>query len=64
MSFIVHSLGEVNESLERGEYFFVDIIKDGIALYEKPGHPFRMPKPLAPADRFPISRSARDRIFR
>jgi predicted nucleotidyltransferase/HEPN domain-containing protein len=49
VSFIVHSLGEVNESLERGEYFFVDIIKDGIALYEKPGHPFRKPRPLTPA---------------
>ncbi len=49
VSFIVHSVGEVNESLERGEYFFVDIIKDGIALFEKPGHPFRKPKPLTPA---------------
>jgi predicted nucleotidyltransferase/HEPN domain-containing protein len=49
VSFIVHSLGEVNESLERGEYFFIDIIKDGIALFEKPGHPFRKPKPLTPA---------------
>jgi predicted nucleotidyltransferase len=47
-SLIVHSLGEVNEALERGRYFFLDIVRDGIALYEKPGHPFRKPKPLTP----------------
>jgi len=48
-SLIVHSLGEINESLQRGRYFFLDIVRDGILLYDKPGHPFRKPKPLAPA---------------
>ena len=63
VSFIVHSLGEVNESLERGQYFFVDILKEGIALFEKPGHPFRKPKPLTPAAALAEAQAAFDHWF-
>ncbi len=49
MNVIVHSLHEVNDALARGKYFFCDIVKDGIALYEaKAGKPFVRPKPLTP----------------
>ena len=47
-SFIVHSLADVNGQLERGRYFFLDIVRDGVALFEVPGHPFAEPQPLAP----------------
>jgi len=50
VNLIVHSLDEVNRSLARGEYFWVDIARDGIALYELPGHSLAAPKPLTPAD--------------
>ncbi len=50
VNLIVHSLGEVNEALARGEYFWVDIARDGIALYELPGHPLATPRPLTAAD--------------
>lgn len=50
VNLIVHSLGEVNEALTRGEYFWVDIARDGIALYELPGHALATPQPLTPAD--------------
>jgi predicted nucleotidyltransferase/HEPN domain-containing protein len=50
VNLIVHSLDEVNRSLARGEYFWVDIARDGIALYELPGHSLATPKPLTPAD--------------
>jgi predicted nucleotidyltransferase len=50
VNIIVHSLDEVNQSLSRGEYFWVDIARDGIALYELPCHPLATPKPLTPAD--------------
>ncbi len=63
VSLTVLSLGEVNDSLERGEYFFVDLIKDGIALYEKPGHPFRKPKPLTPAAALAEAQKAFDHWF-
>ncbi len=50
VNLIVHSLGEVNQALARGEYFWVDIARDGIALYELPGHALATPQPLTPAD--------------
>ena len=43
---IVHTLQDVNDQLARGRPFFIDIIRDGIMLYEKEGHPFVAPKPL------------------
>ncbi|MEA3016871.1 MAG: uncharacterized protein QOI38_1593, partial [Sphingomonadales bacterium] len=32
VNIIVHSLDEVNQALKRGEYFWIDIVRDGIAL--------------------------------
>ena len=46
VNLIVHDLQEVNDALRRGEYFWTDIVRDGIALYEIPGHPFATPQPL------------------
>ncbi|MBU3920157.1 MAG: nucleotidyltransferase domain-containing protein, partial [Alphaproteobacteria bacterium] len=37
VNFIVHTLDEVNNALAMGQYFFSDIIKDGIALYDLKG---------------------------
>ncbi len=34
VNFIVHSLSEVNNKLNEGQYFFSDIRREGIALYE------------------------------
>lgn len=50
VNIIVHTLAEVNRALTRGEYFWVDIIRDGILLYELPNHALATPKPLTPAD--------------
>lgn len=50
VNIIVHSLDEVNQSLRRGEYFWVDIARDGIILYELPCHPLAMPAPLTATD--------------
>lgn len=50
VNIIVHALDEVNRSLSRGEYFWTDIARDGIALYELPGHSLATPKPLTAAD--------------
>lgn len=46
VNFIVHSLTDVNQQLERGRPFFVDIARDGIALYEAEGFPFTGPRHL------------------
>lgn len=50
VNIIVHTLDEVNQGLTRGEYFWVDIVRDGIALYELPGTSLATPRPLTAAD--------------
>lgn len=49
VSLIIHSLDDVNEKLKLGRYFFMDILREGILLFEEPDHPFVNPEPLAPA---------------
>jgi len=46
VTFIVHSMADVNDQLAHGRPFFIDIIEQGIALYEIADHPFVAPKRL------------------
>jgi predicted nucleotidyltransferase len=55
VNIIVHTMDEVNDALIRGEYFWVDIARDGIALYELPGFPLATPRPLMPADAYEMA---------
>lgn len=48
VNFIVHSLTDVNNQLEKGRPFFVDIVSQGIALCEAEGFPFAQPRDLPP----------------
>ncbi|MCZ4107938.1 HEPN domain-containing protein [Brevundimonas diminuta] len=48
VNIIVHTMAEVNQALTRGEYFWTDILRDGVTLYELPGHPFAQPQPMTP----------------
>ncbi|MGW8138593.1 HEPN domain-containing protein [Sphingomonas zeae] len=48
VSFIVHSLADVNNQLTQGRRLFIDAIEQGIALYEVEGYPFVTPQPLDP----------------
>ena len=57
-SFIVHSLNDVNRQLRLGRYFFTDIVRDGIVLYEAPGHTFAHPETLAGRASFVVHRLA------
>jgi predicted nucleotidyltransferase/HEPN domain-containing protein len=52
VSLIYHSLEDVNEKLKLGRYFFIDILKEGIVLFEEPGHPFVEPQPLSAREAF------------
>jgi predicted nucleotidyltransferase len=56
VSFIVHSRREVNNYLKEGQYFFSDIRKDGIVLYELDDETLAEPKPLSPADRLRVAK--------
>ncbi|WP_284760067.1 nucleotidyltransferase and HEPN domain-containing protein [Agrobacterium sp. fls2-241-TYG-188a] len=54
--FIVHSLREVNTELKKGHYFFSDIRKEGIVLYELDDEPLAEPKLLTAAERLEVAR--------
>lgn len=57
VSFIVHSRREVNKYLKEGQYFFSDIRKEGIVLYELDDEPLAEPGVLTPADRLRLARA-------
>lgn len=48
VNIIVHTMGEVNQGLSQGQYFWTGVIQDGVQLYALPGHGFTTPKPLSP----------------
>ena len=48
VNFIVHTLHEVNDGLAHGRYFFMDVARDGIVLYESDSTEFHKPKPKTP----------------
>ncbi len=48
VNFIVHTLQEVNDGLAHGRYFFMDVARDGIALYENDDTELHLPKPKTP----------------
>ena len=55
VNIIVHTLQAVNQALMQGEYFWVDIARDGILLYDLPGHALATPKPLTSADAYEMA---------
>ncbi|NTG02323.1 HEPN domain-containing protein [Agrobacterium rhizogenes] len=52
VSLNVHSLREVNTELKLGRYFFSEIRRDGIVLYELDDEELAEPKPLTAADEY------------
>ncbi|MGK9264995.1 nucleotidyltransferase and HEPN domain-containing protein [Sinorhizobium meliloti] len=53
---IVHGRREVNNFLADGQYFFVDILREGIVLYELDDRPLAEPKQLAPVDALRVAK--------
>ncbi len=47
-NFIVHSLQEVNDALAHGRVFFMEIVKDGVLLYQSDDRELRKPTPKTP----------------
>jgi predicted nucleotidyltransferase/HEPN domain-containing protein len=48
VNFIVHTSHEVNDGLAEGRYFFIDVAKEGIALYQSDDTDLPEPKPKTP----------------
>lgn len=49
VNFIVHTLQEVNDGLAHGRYFFMDVARDGIALYQLEETELHTPRPKTPS---------------
>ena len=47
-NFIVHSLQEVNDALAHGRVFFMELVKDGVILYQSDDRELGKPKPKTP----------------
>jgi predicted nucleotidyltransferase/HEPN domain-containing protein len=63
VNFIVHTMQEVNDGLAHGRYFFMDIAKDGIALYEFDDKELHTPKPKTPQQALDMAREYFDEWF-
>jgi predicted nucleotidyltransferase/HEPN domain-containing protein len=63
VNFIVHSLQEVNDGLAHGRYFFMDVARDGIALYESDDSELHQPKPKTAAQALELAREYFDDWF-
>ncbi len=48
VNFIVHTLHEVNDGLAHGRFFFMDVARDGIAIYQSEDSELAEPKPKTP----------------
>jgi predicted nucleotidyltransferase/HEPN domain-containing protein len=60
---IVHGAREVNNFLADGQYFFVDILREGIVLYELDDRPLAEPRRLSSADALRVAREHFERQF-
>ncbi|WP_188448617.1 HEPN domain-containing protein [Sphingomonas psychrolutea] len=56
VNFIVHTLQEVNAGLSEGRYFFIDIARDGIALYQSDATDLPEPQPKTPNQALAMAR--------
>ncbi|HEX2813721.1 MAG TPA: nucleotidyltransferase [Sphingopyxis sp.] len=63
VNFIVHTLQEVNDGLAHGRYFFMDVAKDGTALYEYDDKELHKPKPKTPEQALAMAREYFDEWF-
>ena len=63
VNFIVHTLQEVNDGLAHGRYFFMDVAKEGVALYQSDDTELHKPKPKTPAQALAMAQEYFDEWF-
>jgi predicted nucleotidyltransferase/HEPN domain-containing protein len=63
VNFIVHTLHEVNDGLAHGRFFFMDVARDGIAIYQSDDSELAEPKPKTPAQALAMAREYFDEWF-
>jgi HEPN domain-containing protein len=60
---IIHEISYVNDGLSYGQYFFADIIKEGILLYDTKTSEFAKPKELTPDEQRTVAQDYYDQWF-
>jgi uncharacterized protein len=60
VNIIVHTLEEVNHALIKGEYFWTDIAREGIELFQQSTDPLATPKQLTPAEAYEMTKDYYD----
>ncbi|SNS96377.1 nucleotidyltransferase and HEPN domain-containing protein [Sphingopyxis indica] len=63
VNFIVHTLQEVNDGLAHGRYFFMDVARDGVALYQFEDSELHKPKPKTPEQALAMAKEYFDEWF-
>jgi predicted nucleotidyltransferase/HEPN domain-containing protein len=63
VNLMVNDLADINRSLDAGLYFFREVIDQGVALYEAPGHAFSPLKPLTPEAALALGERHHKKIF-
>ena len=60
----IHDIAYINEGLEFGQYFFSDIVKEGVVLFDKGTVQFTEPRELTPQEESEISQRYFDKWFK
>jgi len=63
VNFIVHTLHEVNDGLAHGRFFFMDVARDGIAIYQSDDGELAEPKPKTPGQALAMAKEYFDEWF-
>jgi predicted nucleotidyltransferase/HEPN domain-containing protein len=63
VSLIVHTLQEVNNNLADGRFFFLDVVKDAVALYQSDDSELATPRPKRPTDALALAREYFDEWY-
>jgi hypothetical protein len=50
----VHDIKQVNHEIRHGQYFFIDILRQGVKLFDSRRYMLASPKALEPADRLKL----------
>jgi HEPN domain-containing protein/predicted nucleotidyltransferase len=61
---IFHGIDYLNSEIEGGNYFFLDILKEGVLLYDSGKFTLATPKPLSPQQRVQTAQSYYARWFK
>jgi uncharacterized protein len=56
VNIIVHTLAQVNQALKQGAYFWVDVVNDGVMLFERPRYHLAAPQPLTPLQAYEMAK--------